>query len=163
MIGCILVSLGRSFDGIRIPPQHNCKTVELNKRYREKQRALNNEQYKAKQTQYKRNERLKKKQANASKVNIRQPIDESNKVQVKTIDTNDIKDFKKSLKKLDEYLEKNAEARDLPKIKQIIQEIPEAIELVKANTNCDDLTVTIKSREAEVQRLNPKKRVIFKL
>ena len=65
----------------------------------------------------------------------------------------------KTLDDLQSYI-KTATQRELPKIKTIIENLPDEVELVKSNENCSDLTKLIKDREAELTEQDPTRKKI---
>ena len=120
-------------------------------RYREKQRLLDKESYTQKQTQYKRASRAKI-AGKVAKTPEQQPI-------VSRLPKPSVEKITKTLDDLQEYI-KNATIRELPKIKAIIENLPNDVELVKSNKNCSDLTKLIKDREAELTKQDPTRKKI---
>ena len=65
----------------------------------------------------------------------------------------------KTLGDLQPYI-KTATQKEPTKIKAIIENLPDEVELVKSNKNRSDLTKLIKDREAELPRQDPTRRKI---
>ena len=120
-------------------------------RYREKQRTLNKEAYTAKQTNYKRASRAKESNT-VAKTPEEVPI-------ISRLPKQTVERFNKSLDKLQEYV-KTATSKELPKIKAVVGNLPDEIEFVKANKNCDDLTKLIQDRENALTEQDPNRKKI---
>jgi uncharacterized phage infection (PIP) family protein YhgE len=120
-------------------------------RYREKQRTLNKEAYTAKQTNYKRASRAKESNT-VAKTPEEVPI-------ISRLPSQTVDKLNDSLVKLQTYI-KTATAKELPKIKAVVDKLPDQVEFVKADQNCDDLTELIKDRENELTNLDPDRKKI---
>ena len=120
-------------------------------RYREKQRTLNKEAFTAKQTNYKRISRAKITNT-VPKTIEEEPV-------ISRLPNQTVEKFNKSLDKLQSYI-KTATVRDLPKIKAVVGNLPDEIEYVKANKNCDDLTKLIQDRENALTEQDPNRKKI---
>ena len=120
-------------------------------RYREKQRTLNKEAFTAKQTNYKRISRAKITNT-VPKTIEEEPV-------ISRLPNQTVEKFNKSLDKLQTYI-KTATSKELPKIKTVIDKLPDQVEFVKANKNCDDLTKLIKDRENALTEQDPTRKKI---
>ena len=120
-------------------------------RYTEKQRMLDKESYTQKQTQYKRISRAK-----IANTVAKTPED---RLMVSRLPKPSVDKITETLDDLHEYI-KTATIRELPKIKAIIENLPDDIEFVKSKSNWSDLTRLIKDPEAELTKQDPTRKKI---
>jgi len=126
---------------------------ERQARHRAKKRAEDESGYKAQNAAYKRAERLRK---NPAPPGAPKPLPH-----VSGIDggKKDRKAITELVAVLTEMLASNKDISSrLPEIRKIAERSPEIAKLIQSYDGCEDLKVKLASREAEVQRLNPRKR-----
>jgi hypothetical protein len=123
--------------------------------YRENQRKLDSKSYTAKHSEYKRVERAKARLSTPTP----SPIATTSTVGAPAIDKNR-EAVEELVKTLNKVLDSKRDITDqLPKIREISRHVPEVAQLITDYDDCSDLQVKMASREAEVQRLYPKRKV----